>query len=115
MRTRRMQGKLSLLTVAVCAAVAALSAAPALAGEVTGSGRKENQNQGRSWCSFSGRNDDPTAPVPPDPIGPNGPGGRSQSFGQENRLGLQDPHVANPGTFCNPNRTPLPAQPNRTH
>jgi hypothetical protein len=57
---------------------------------------------------------EPTAPVPPDPIGPNGPGGQSQSFGQENRLGLQDPRAANPGTFCNPNGTPLPPQPNRT-
>jgi hypothetical protein len=103
-----------LLTVAVCAALAALSAAPALAGEVTGSGANENQNQGMSWCSFSGLNDDPTAPVPPDPIGPNGPGGQSQSYGQENRLGLQHPPADNPGTFCNPNRTPLPPQPNRT-
>jgi hypothetical protein len=49
-----------------------------------------------------------------DGSGPNGPGGQSQSFGQENKLGLQDPHVANPGTFCNPNKTPLPPQPNRT-
>lgn len=103
-----------LTAVAMCAALTALSASPALAGEVTGSGKKENQNQGRSWCSFSGLNDDPTASTVP-PIGDNGPGGRSQSFGQENRLGLQDPHVANPGTFCNPNRTPLPPQPNRTH
>ena len=101
----------SLLAAAVCAAVAGLSVGPAMAGEVTGSGKKENQNQGKSWCSFSGLNDDPGAPL--DGSGPNGPGGKSQSFGQENRLGLQDPHVANPGTFCNPNRTPLPPQPNR--
>ena len=105
--------KRSFLAVAVCAAVAGFSAVPALAGEVTGSGKKQDQNQGRSWCSFSGRNDDPTAPVPPDPIGPNGPGGQSQSYGQENRLGLQDPPVGNPGTFCNPNRTPFGPQPNR--
>ncbi|HEU0336326.1 MAG TPA: hypothetical protein VFR43_07210 [Gaiellaceae bacterium] len=49
-----------------------------------------------------------------DGSGPNGPGGRSQSFGQENKLGLADPHARNPGLFCNPNRTPLPPQPNRT-
>ena len=104
--------KKSMLTVAVCGALAALGAAPAFAGEVTGSGKQEDQNQGKSWCSFSGLNDDPTAPL--DGSGPNGPGGTSQSFGQENRLGLQDPRVANPGTFCNPNRTPLPPQPNRT-
>jgi hypothetical protein len=103
--------KKSLLAAAVCAAVAALSAGPALAGEVTGSGANEKQNQGLSWCSFSGLNDDPGAPL--DGTGPNGPGGHSQSFGQENRLGLQDPRLANPGTSCNPTRTTLPPQPNR--
>jgi hypothetical protein len=92
-------------------ALAALSAGPALAGEVTGSGKNVNQNQGKSWCSFSGLNDDPGAPL--DGSGPNGPGGRSQSFGQENKLGLADPHVLNPGVACNPNRTFLPPQPNR--
>jgi hypothetical protein len=101
-----------LLTAAACVAAVALSAAPAFGGEVTGSGANENQNQGRSWCSFSGLNDDPGASTVP-PIGLNGPGGHSQSFGQENRLGLSDPHGANPGTMCNPNRTPLPPQPNR--
>jgi hypothetical protein len=104
--------KRSLAAIAVCAALASLSAGPAMAGEVTGSGKKENQNQGTSWCSFSGHNDDPTAPL--DGSGPNGPGGQSQSYGQENKLGLQDPHADNPGTFCNPNKTPLPPQPNRT-
>jgi hypothetical protein len=105
--------KKSMLTIAVCGALTALGAAPAFAGEVTGSQVKEDQNQGMSWCSFSGLNDDPTAPVPPDEIGPNGPGGQSQSFGQENRLGLQDPRVFNPGTACNPTRN-LEPQPNRT-
>jgi hypothetical protein len=101
-----------LTIAALCVALTALAASPALAGEVTGSGKKEDQNQGRSWCSFSGLNDDPGAPL--DGSGPNGPGGRSQSYGQENRLGLQNPPEGNPGTFCNPNRTPLPPQPNRT-
>ena len=32
--------------------------------------------------------------------GPNGPGGPAQSYGQENKLGLQDPHVFNPGDAC---------------
>ena len=106
--------KKSMLTVAVCGALAALAATPAFAGELSGSAKNPNlrHNQGKSWCSFSGHNDDPGAPL--DGSGPNGPGGHSQSFGQENKLGLQDPHVANPGTFCNPNRTPLPPQPNRT-
>jgi hypothetical protein len=34
--------------------------------------------------------------------------------GQENKLGISDPHAGNPDTVCNPNRTPLPPQPNRT-
>lgn len=94
----------SLLSAAACAAaVAALGAGPALAGEVTGSGKNVDQNQGRSWCSFSGLNDQIDGPV----------GTRAQSFGQELKLGLVDPHVANPGFFCNPNRTPLPPNPNR--
>jgi hypothetical protein len=94
----------SLLAAALCAAaVAALGAGPALAGEVTGSGKNIDQNQGRSWCSFSGLNDQIDGPV----------GTRAQSYGQELKLGLQDPHVANPGFFCNPNRTPLPPNPNR--
>ena len=88
-------------------------ASAALAGEVTGSGKNSDQNQGKSWCSFSGHNDDPGAPL--DGSGPNGPGGHSQSFGQDVKLGLADPHAFNPGVACNPNRTPLPPQPNRTH
>ena len=42
-----------------------------------------------SICVFSGLNDDPGAPL--DGSGPNGPGGVSQSYGQENKLGLVDP------------------------
>ena len=102
----------SLLAIGACGAVAAFAAGPALAGEVTGSGKKENQNQGMSWCSFSGLNDDPTAPL--DGSGPNGPGGQSQSFGQENKLGIADPHTGNPGLFCNPTTSPFGPQPNRT-
>ena len=101
------------LGVSAAAVVLALTASVALAGEVTGSGKNENQNQGRSWCSFSGLNDDPTAPL--DGSGPNGPGGQSQSFGQDVKLGLDSPHEFNPGVACNPNRTPLPPQPNRNH
>jgi hypothetical protein len=105
--------KKSMLTLAVCGALTALGAAPALAGEVTGSGVRSDQNQGNSWCSFSGLNDDPGAPL--DGSGENGPGGTSQSFGQENKLGISDPHTGNPGTACNPVRTFLPPNPNRTH
>jgi hypothetical protein len=101
--------KRSLLAAAVSAAVGGLSAGPALAGEVTGNHEKEGQNQGVSWCSFSGHNDDHAG-------APGNPGGQSQSYGQENKLGLVDPSgdkVVHPGTFCNPNKTPLPPQPNR--
>jgi hypothetical protein len=81
----------------------------ALAGEVTGSGKKFDQNQGVSWCSFSGLNDDPLGENPE-----NGPGGTSQSYGQEVRLGFASPHELTPGIACNPNRTFLPPNPNRT-
>jgi opacity protein-like surface antigen len=101
------------LGVAAAAVVLSLSASAVLAGEVTGSGKNSDQNQGRSWCSFSGHNDDPGAPL--DGSGPNGPGGHSQSFGQDVKLGLENPHEGNPGFFCNPNHTPLPPQPNRKH
>ena len=109
--------KKRLLVVAVSTLVfVALFASAALAGEVTGSGANEKQNQGVSWCSVSGLNDDPTAPTE-EPIGPNGPGGQSQSYGQDVRLGLASPHEFNPGHACNPNRAPefgFPPQPNRT-
>ena len=101
------------LGVATAAIVLSISASAVLAGEVTGSGKNTDQNQGRSWCSFSGHNDDPTAPL--DGSGPNGPGGTSQSFGQDVKLGLADPHAGNPGVACNPNRKFLPPNPNRTH
>ena len=77
----------------------------AFAGEVTGSGKKEDQNQGMSWCSFSGLNDRLPGEGPIEP--------RAQSYGQEVKLGINDPHVANPGLFCNPNRSPLGPNPNR--
>ena len=95
-----------LTAVAICAALTALSASPALAGEVTGSGKKENQNQGRSWCSFSGLNDDPTASTVP-PIGDNGPGGQVAVVrpGEPARA-LQDPHVANPRDLLQPEQDP---------
>ncbi len=48
-------------------------------------------------------NDDPLGVDPA-----NGPGGTSQSYGQEVRLGLIDPHDFNPGLACNPNTTFLP-------
>jgi hypothetical protein len=96
-----------------------LGANAALAGEVTGSGANADQNQGKSWCSFSGLNDVPGNPLDLDITGPgtaypDGPGGISQSFGQDVKLGA-DPHEGNPGVACNPSRTFLPPNPNRTH
>ena len=92
--------------VAACvAAIATVGASGAYAGEITGNGNKEDQNQGRSWCSFSGQNDQV---VGEGPVGP-----RSQSFGQDVKSGDADPHEGNPGFFCNPNHTPLPPNPNR--
>ena len=49
-------------------------------------------SNGNSWCSYSGQNDYPDGSS-------NGPGGRTQSYGQDVKLGLD---VPNPGTACNP-------------
>jgi hypothetical protein len=78
----------------ICALVfGGLTASAALAGEITGNGKPTaGPAHANSICVFSGKNDDPGAPL--DGSGPNGPGGPSQSYGQENRLGLQDPHVS---------------------
>jgi hypothetical protein len=96
------------LAAGICAVFIVGVGSAALAGEVTGSGKKVDQNQGRSWCSFSGLNDDPLGLDPA-----NGPGGTSQSYGQEVRLGFASPHELTPGIACNPNRTFLPPNPNR--
>jgi hypothetical protein len=91
----------------VAAVVLSLTASAVLAGEVTGSGKREDQNQGKSWCSFSGLNDRVEGEGPTDT--------QAQSYGQDVAAGLIDPRVVNPGFFCNPNHTPLPPNPNRTH
>ena len=99
-----MRSAIRLMVVGVLAS--SVSLVPALAGEVTGNGMKSDYSQGRSFCKFSGLNDIPGG----DPT--QGPAGRTQSFGQENRLGLVDPTSldphsdemqAHPGWFCNPN------------
>ncbi len=91
-------GKRFIATVFVVAAFACLSVGAAFAGEVTGNGKPTaGPAHANSICVFSGKNDDPGAPLTG---GPNGPGGPSQSFGQENRLGLIDPHEFNPGDAC---------------
>jgi hypothetical protein len=92
--------KKSIFAAAVCAAaLTAAGAGTALAGEITGNGKPTaGPAHANSICVFSGKNDDPTAPL--DRSGPNGPGGVSQSYGQENKLGLVDPHAFNPGDAC---------------
>jgi hypothetical protein len=95
------------LAVSVAAVVLSLSAGAVFAGEVTGSGKNIDQNQGKSWCSFSGLNDRTEGEGPTDT--------QAQSYGQDVRAGGADPHVATPGLFCNPNHTPLGPNPNRIH
>ena len=90
------------LLVATCtAAVMTLGTTAVLAGEITGNGKPTaGPAHANSICVFSGKNDDPTAPLTLDlSIAPNGPGGVSQSFGQDVKLGL-NPQVFNPGTAC---------------
>jgi hypothetical protein len=94
--------RLRALVASICLVVfLGISAGLALAGEVTGNGKPTNAElHANSICVFSGKNDDPTAPLSLDPkVAPNGPGGPSQSFGQDVKLGL-DPRVFNPGDAC---------------
>jgi hypothetical protein len=89
--------KLTIAALFCAIAATGASASAVMAGEITGSGKPTaGPANANSICVFSGHNDDPTAALD----GPNGPGGKSQSYGQENRLGLQDPHVFNPGDAC---------------
>ena len=87
----------SMLVAVVCAvAVAAVGPGSAFAGEVTGKGKPTaGPAHANSICVFSGKNDDPDRPL--DGFDP---GGVSQSYGQENKLGLVDPHEFNPGDAC---------------
>lgn len=72
-------------------------ASAAFAGEITGNGKPTaGVPNANSICVFSGKNDDPTGINPEE----NGPPGVSQSYGQENKLGLQDPRTFNPGDAC---------------
>ncbi len=89
----------------LCGAGLLFVSAAASAGEVTGNGKKTDQNQGRSICSFSGLNDG------------NPPPGRTQSFGQNvsnDRLDprnfdpdYEGPFHPYPGWACNPNNIDL--------
>jgi len=85
---------------AVCTlAFVGASSSAAFAGEITGNGKPtQGPAHANSICVFSGKNDDPGAPL--DGSGPNGPGGVSQSYGQDVKLGLANPHAFNPGDAC---------------
>jgi hypothetical protein len=79
---RRLTGRFA-LALSASALVLSLSAGAAMAGEVTGSGKNADQNQGRSWCSFSGLNDRVEGEGPTDT--------QSQSYGQDVKAGDADP------------------------
>jgi hypothetical protein len=88
------------IATAVCTiALLGGTASSAFAGEITGSGKPTGgPAHANSICVFSGLNDDPGAPL--DGSGPNGPGGVAQSYGQNVKLGLANPHAFNPGDAC---------------
>jgi hypothetical protein len=90
-------GKKSLVAAMLCAAVVTgANASAAFAGEVTGNGKETGApDHANSICVYSGKNDNPDRPL--DVFDP---GGVSQSYGQENKLGLVDPHDFNPGDAC---------------
>ena len=83
-------------------AITGSTASAALAGELTGNGKPTaGPAHANSICVFSGRNDDPTAPITLDfSIAPNGPGGKTQSYGQLVRTGLLTPAIVTPGMTC---------------
>src|SRR5882724_13708684 len=95
----------AIVTMACAVAFLGATGSAAFAGEITGNGKPtQGPTHANSICVFSGQNDDPTAPL--DGSGPNGPGGKSQSFGQDVKLGLIDPHNFNPGDACGPGTNP---------
>lgn len=97
-----------LTALSATALIATLAASAVAAGEVTGSGVQEDQNKGRSWCSFSGLNDKVA--------GEGSLTDRVQSFGRDVSTSVHEgdgPLGGVPGTMCNPNKTFLPPNPNR--
>jgi hypothetical protein len=98
-------------TTAIVVASAAIPAAPAFAGKISGNGKPtQGPAHANSICVFSGPNDDPTAriisanPIPG--VAPNGPGGRTQSYGRDVRYGLLNHNIVTPGQRCRGGSTP---------
>jgi hypothetical protein len=98
-----MLSRKSALVAVVCTmAVAGPGAGAAFAGEITGNGKPTaGPAHANSICVFSGKNDNPSAPLDnPDA------GGVSQSYGQLVRLGViqsffgATPKTFNPGDTC---------------
>jgi hypothetical protein len=98
-----MLSRKSTLVAVVCTmAVAGPWAGAAFAGEITGNGKPTaGPAHANSICVFSGKNDNPSAPLDnPDA------GGVSQSYGQLVRLGVIEnffgatPKTFNPGDTC---------------
>jgi hypothetical protein len=99
-RKGRDMSKKGLLAAVFCAAALAGGPSAALAGEVKGppndppnsttgtGGPTAAPEHSNSICSFSGLNDG------------NPPGGQVQSYGQDVKAGLADPHQFNPGDAC---------------
>jgi hypothetical protein len=98
-----MLSRKSTLVALVCTmGVAGPGAGAAFAGEITGNGKPTaGPAHANSICVFSGKNDNPSAPLDnPDA------GGVSQSYGQLVRLGVIEnffgatPKTFNPGDTC---------------
>jgi hypothetical protein len=94
--------KSSLVALVCTMAAVGPGAGAALAGEITGNGKPTaGPAHANSICVFSGKNDNPSAPLDnPDA------GGVSQSYGQLVRLGVIEnffgatPKTFNPGDTC---------------
>jgi hypothetical protein len=100
-----LQKKLTLASLVCAVALSVATTGAAIAGEVTGNEKPTAGPQhANSICVFSGQNDDPSGTQG------EGPGGRTQSYGQDVKLGIANPRAFNPGDACrggsNPARQP---------
>jgi hypothetical protein len=102
--TRGLKSRL-VLALGTATLIASMSVGSALAGEVTGNGRSlkvEDSKWGtglhsRSFCAFSGQNDNPAST---DPVNP---GGRVQSYGFSVVRAGAKAFAPSPSVGCNPN------------